>query len=104
LAECLALECPPAKEIEMSLQASVEQFVDGRYAEARRTLQKAIRRNRDHAADLPRPVSSLHVTLATVAEHTGDTTVWLESARNNVRVLRRYLGEINVRRCRKNSL
>lgn len=96
LAECVALDCPPAKDIEMSLQASVEQFADGRYADARSTLLKAIQRNRDHAADLPRPVSSLHATLATVAEHMGDTTLWLESARNNVNLLRRYLGETNV--------
>ena len=50
LAECLARKCPPAEEIEASLQASVEQFADGRYAHARRTLQTAIRRNRDSAS------------------------------------------------------
>jgi hypothetical protein len=96
LAECLAHDCPPAKDMEMSLQASVEQFAGGRYADARRTLQNAIRRNRDHAADLPGPVSSLHATLATVAEHMGETVLWRWSALDSVRVLRRYLGETNI--------
>jgi len=96
LVQCLARDCPPAEEIEMSLQASVEQFTSGRYDDARSTLRNAIRRNRDHAADLPGPVSSLYATLSTVAEHTGDTAVWLRSARTNVEVLRRYVGESNV--------
>lgn len=93
MAACLARKCPPAEEIEVSLQASVEQFADGRYADARRTLQSAIRRNRDHAAELPGPVSSLYATLATVAEHEGNTNLWRSSARNNVEVLRRHVGE-----------
>lgn len=93
LAACLARHCPPAEEIEMSLQASVEQFAGGRYDGARHTLQSAIRRNRQYAGELPGPVSSLHATLATVAEHTGDTSLWRWSAWNNVKVLRQYLGE-----------
>ncbi|EQB19731.1 tetratricopeptide repeat protein [Novosphingobium lindaniclasticum] len=93
LALCLSRNCSPAEEVEASLQASVEQFADGRYRDARTTLQSAIRRNRDHAGELPGPVSSLYATLATVAEHEGDTGLWLSSARNNVLVLRRYLGE-----------
>jgi hypothetical protein len=93
LAACLARRCLPAEEIEMSLQASVEQFAGGRYDYAQRTLQSAIRRNRQHAGELPGPVSSLYATLATVAEHTGDTRLWRRSAWNNVKVLRKYLGD-----------
>lgn len=93
LALCLSRNCPPAEEVEASLQASVEQFADGRYRDARSTLQSAIRHNRDHASEMPGPVSSLYATLATVAEHEGDTDLWLSSARNNVLVLRRHLGE-----------
>ncbi|KQT31906.1 hypothetical protein ASG29_08465 [Sphingomonas sp. Leaf412] len=93
LAACLARRCPPAEDIEATLEASVAQFADGRYVDARRTLQRAIRRNRDQAATLPGPVSSLHATLATVAEHEGDRDLWLRSARDNVLVLRRHLGE-----------
>jgi hypothetical protein len=96
LATCLARNCPPAEEVEASLQASVEQFADGRYVDARHTLQSAIRRNQKYAADLPGPVSSLYATLATVAEHEGDTRLWLTSARNNVLVLRRYVGKGNL--------
>ncbi|MBB5714152.1 hypothetical protein [Sphingomonas aerophila] len=92
LAKCLARACSPAEEVEASLQASVEQFADGRYNDAQRTLQRAIRRNRDHQAELPGPVSSLYATLATIAEHQGDEELWLSSARSNVRVLRRHLG------------
>lgn len=35
LAACLERNCPPAEEVEASLQASVEQFVAGRYGTAR---------------------------------------------------------------------
>ena len=96
LAACLARNCPPAQEVEASLQASVEQFADGRYTDARRTLQRAIARNKRHAATLPGPVSSLYATLATVAEHEGDTQLWKTAARNNVVVLRSNLGAANV--------
>ncbi|WP_230771267.1 hypothetical protein [Sphingomonas sp. Leaf4] len=95
LADCLARACPPAEDVEASLQASVEQFTGGRYVDARRTLQASIRRNRDHAAQLPGPVSSLYATLATVAEHEGDADLWRTSARNNVLVLREHVGEGN---------
>ncbi|SOB80653.1 hypothetical protein SAMN06297144_1170 [Sphingomonas guangdongensis] len=93
LAACLARNCPPAEEVEASLQASVEQFADGRYADARRTLQRAIRRNKDRAATMPGPISSLYATLATVAEHEGESSLWLASARNSVLTLRRHVGE-----------
>ncbi len=96
LAACLARSCPPAEDVEASLQASVEQFAGGRYGVARKTLQAAIRRNRDHAAQLPGPVSSLYATLATVAEHEGDRELWTASARNNLLILRRHLGTANL--------
>lgn len=89
---CLARRCPPAEDVEASLQASVEQFSAGRYAGARNTLQKSIDRNRRHAAQLPGPVSSLYATLATVAEHEGYSNLWRNAARANVQLLRRYAG------------
>lgn len=92
LAACLARQCPPAEDVEASLQASVEQFTAGRYDDARQTLQRAIRRNRAHAATLPGPVSSLYATLATVAEHEGDSNLWTSAARTNVELLRRHVG------------
>jgi len=95
LAACLARHCPPAQEVEASLQASFEQFADGRYPDARRTLQRAIDRNKRHAATLPGPVSSLYATLATVAEHEGDRRLWRTASRNNLTTLRAQLGEAN---------
>lgn len=92
LAACLARQCPPAEDVEASLQASVEQFTAGRYDLAHRTLQRSIRRNRRYAAQLPGPVSSLYATLATVAEHDGYRHRWQFAARDNVGVLRRYAG------------
>lgn len=92
LAKCLARACPPAEEVEASLNASVEQFADGHYDDAQRTLQRAIRRNRDHQAEIPGPVSSLYATLATVAEHQGNEQLWISSARSNVQILRCNLG------------
>ncbi|MEH3121848.1 MAG: hypothetical protein PGN16_07680 [Sphingomonas phyllosphaerae] len=96
LAACLARNCPPAQEVEASLQASVEQFADGRYGDARKTLQNAISRNKRHAAELPGPVSSLYATLATVAEHQGDKDLWRTASRNNLLTLRGQLGESNA--------
>ena len=96
LAACLARNCPPAQEVEASLQASVEQFADGRYLDARRTLQRAIHRNKRHAAELPGPVSSLYATLATVAEHEGDKDLWRTASRRNLTTLRAQLGDTNV--------
>ncbi len=96
LAACLARNCPPSQEVEASLQASVEQFADGRYGDARQTLQRAIGRNKRYAAELPGPVSSLYATLATVAEHEGDTQLWRTASRNNLLTLREQLGANNV--------
>ena len=96
LAECLAHDCPPARDIELSLQSAVEQFAASRYDDARHSLQASLRRNRKHVAELPGPVSSLYATLATVAEHQGDADLWVASARNNVLVLRRYAGETDT--------
>ncbi len=96
LAACLARNCPPDQEVEAALQASVEQFADARYTDARRTLQRTIGRNKRHAAELPGPVSSLYATLATVAEHEGDTNLWRTASRNNVVILRKYLGTANT--------
>jgi len=69
LAACIARNCSPDEEIELTLQTSVEQFTGGRYDDAQRSLQKAIKRNVAYAERLPGPVSSLYATLATVAEH-----------------------------------
>lgn len=92
LKKCLQRQCPPAEEVEASLQAAVEQFAAGHYADAHRTLQKAIHRNKKHAAQLPGPVSSLYATLATVAEHEGYKSLWKYAARQNVVLLRKHLG------------
>lgn len=92
LKECLQRQCPPAEEVEASLQAAVEQFAAGHYADAHRTLQKAIHRNKKHAAELPGPISSLYATLATVAEHEGYKSIWKHAARQNVVLLREHLG------------
>lgn len=92
LKNCLQRQCPPAEEVEASLQAAVEQFAAGRYADAHQTLQKAIHRNKKHAAQLPGPVSSLYATLATVAEHEGYKDLWKYAGRQNVVLLREHLG------------
>lgn len=95
LATCIERNCPAEQVIELSLRVSVEDFADGRYRDARATLQRSIRRNEDQVSRLPRQVSSLYATLATVAEHEGDTRLWLESSRNNVTILRQYLGDLH---------
>lgn len=92
LAACLARHCPPAEEIERSLQAAVEQFSATRYDAAQATLQRAINRNERFAAELPGPLSTLYATLATVAEHKGVNRRWLASIRRSVTLLRQYRG------------
>jgi len=72
LAACLARACPPAEEIEASLDAAVQQFADGRYVDAKRNLAGAVSRNRSHAPELPELFASLLATYASVAEHEGD--------------------------------
>jgi len=96
LVACKARGCPPGEEIEASLQAAAQQFAQARYTDARETLQGAIRRNRQHASELPEAVASLYGTLATVAEHEGNTGLWFSAARNDVVVLRRHLGDGNA--------
>lgn len=92
LEQCLDSGCPPDAEVEAALAASVEQFSAARYTEARRTLQRAIRRNRVHTAALPGPISRLHATLATVAQHEGDQRLMIQSARANVQILDTHIG------------
>ena len=92
LETCLQRQCPPAEDVEASLQVAVEQFAAGHYADAHRTLQKAIHRNKTYAAQLPGPVSSLYATLATVAEHEGYKSLWKHAARQNVVLLRKHVG------------
>ncbi len=59
LAACIARQCPPREDIDTSLAHAENQFLAGDYAESRRTLLAARRRNAKYAKTLPVEVSDL---------------------------------------------
>lgn len=93
LAACLARNCPPAEEIDASLNAGVDYFRAGEYTRAKDVLARAVARNRRHAAALPGPVSTLFATYADVAEQEGDDRIFRSATRDSVAVLREHVGE-----------
>ena len=60
LAACLARNCPTNEDVDASLALAEAQFVEGEYDEARFTVARALRRNRDAAGAFPEPVSDLY--------------------------------------------
>ena len=60
LAACLARNCPTNEDVDASLALAEAQFVEGEYDEARFTVARALRRNRDATGAFPEPVSDLY--------------------------------------------
>ncbi|KQM63698.1 hypothetical protein ASE75_11405 [Sphingomonas sp. Leaf17] len=74
LAACIARKCPPREDIDASLAHAENQFLTGDYAESRRTLLAARRRNAKYAKDLPVDVSDLLRANARLAGLNGAAT------------------------------
>lgn len=71
LAACLARNCPVNEDVDATLALAEVLFVDGHYADARRTVQASLRRNHDEAAAFPEPVSDLYRVDGRLARHMG---------------------------------
>jgi hypothetical protein len=72
LKACIERRCSPDQDVAAALAHAENQFVAGRYKDARGTLLAAAGRNRRHARDYPIPVSDLLRANARVAAHLGE--------------------------------
>ncbi len=85
---CVEQGCSPLRDAQASIAFAEQQFRDGAYLKARRTLEAAISRNKRHAATDPKPVSALYEAYATVSLHDGDLDAFKRAVGNQVRTLR----------------
>jgi len=69
LAKCL--ECPPDQDIAASTALAEQEFVEGKYQDARTTLKASLGRNKSYAKDYPVPVANLFRADSRVAAHMG---------------------------------
>jgi len=87
-AACVEQGCSPLRDAQASIAFAEQQFRDGAYLKARRTLMAAISRNKRHAATDPKPVSALYEAYATVSLHDGDLDAFKGAVGQQVRTLR----------------
>ncbi|MEG3123454.1 hypothetical protein [Sphingomonas sp. GB1N7] len=97
LAACLARGCPPKEDIDATLALVENAFVAGEYKMARTALLESIRRNRQHAKDLPVDVSDLLRASGRVAAHLGEKTSYLAATRDAASILKDNLPENDPR-------
>lgn len=79
LSACVARACPPDQDIAATLAHAENQFLAGRYKDARTTLLRSIGRNKDEARAFPVPVSDLYRANGRVAEHVGEARSYQSS-------------------------
>ncbi len=72
LADCIARNCPPDEEIAAALAHGENQFVAGKYLDAKSTLRKTAGRTRKFDEKYPVEVSDLFRASGRVAEHLGE--------------------------------
>lgn len=72
LQDCIARHCPPDKDIAATLRHAENQFVAGRYKDARTTLLASRGRNKRFGKQYPVPVSDLLRANSRVAAHLGE--------------------------------
>lgn len=90
---CLKSSCPPEREVEAALNASVEDFREGHYDAARGLLQRTIGRNRKYSARMPERMSDLYSTYADLSLHDGYVRDYRSNTYESVDVLRKNLGK-----------
>lgn len=90
-AACLARQCPPLRDAQVTIAWAEARFREGAYLKAKRGLAEAVSRNRDHAATDPKPLAALYEAYATVAVHDGDLEVYKRAMGGRARTLRAHL-------------
>lgn len=88
---CARGTCSPLRDAQVSIALAEEQFREGRYVAAKRTLAGAASRNKRHAATHPRPVAAIYEAYATVSWHEGDQDAYRRAVADQVRTLRDHL-------------
>ncbi len=84
---CLARQCPPKEDIAATLAHTENLFVAGRYDDAQQVAASGIRRNKRHAAELPRQVAGLLRAHARLSGHLGETGLQRSSTLDMVTAL-----------------
>lgn len=68
---CLARNCEPDEDIDATMALAETQLMAGEYRDARETLVRSLRRNKDEADRYPIPVSDLYRANGKVSAHLG---------------------------------
>jgi tetratricopeptide (TPR) repeat protein len=89
--ECAKGACPPLRDAQLSIAYAEQQFREGTYRQALRTLSAALSRNRAFAKTDPRPVAALYQAYATTALHEGDMELYARAVGGQARTLRENL-------------
>ena len=87
-AKCARGECTTLRDAQATIALAEEKFRDGDYLDAKALLARAISRNRDKAAEAPRPVAALYEAMATVSLHEGDQDDYRRAVAHQVETLR----------------
>lgn len=72
LEDCLARKCPPNEDADAALALAGQQFIDGDYREARKTLNGSLARTRGQTRNYPMPVAKLWQAQSRVDSHLGE--------------------------------
>ncbi len=89
--ECVDRACPSLRDAQVSIAYAEQQFRDGAYVKARKTLAAAVARNKRYAPTAPKPVAAIYEAYATVALHDGEMDVYRKAVAGQVGTLRRNL-------------
>ncbi len=97
LADCIARNCPPDQEIRAALAHGENQFVAGKYRDAKSTLYKTVGRTRKFGDTYPIEVSDLFRARSRIAEHLGEPNDYQISVLDMRDVLRKGVGRNDPR-------
>lgn len=91
LARCLDLGCAVPDDVRLTMALAEAEFGQGRYRDARATLERSLRRNRGTADRYPRQVAALYEASATVSRHLGDMDAYRTAITGQATTIRRHL-------------